>query len=106
MLKVMKDCEPDVYQMYEEAVAEEKDWAEHLFKYGSMLGLSTALLSQYVEYIANRRLRAIGLNPIYDISIELIHYHGHNTGYHLEDNRMHHRRQRLNLMLSVVLNKI
>ena len=47
---------------------EEKDWAEYLFKYGSMLGLSTALLSQYVEYIANRRLRAIGLNPIYDIS--------------------------------------
>ena len=33
-----------------------------------MLGLSTALLGQYVEYIANRRLRAIGLNPIYDIS--------------------------------------
>ena len=68
MLKVMKDCEPDVYQMYEDAVKEEKDWAEYLFKYGSMLGLSTALLSQYVEYIANRRLRAIGLNPIYDIS--------------------------------------
>jgi len=68
MLKVMKDCEPDVYKMYEDAVAEEKDWAEYLFKYGSMLGLSTALLSQYVEYIANRRLRAIGLNPIYDIS--------------------------------------
>jgi len=68
MLKVMKDCEPDVYKMYEDAVNEEKDWAEYLFMHGSMLGLSTALLSQYVEYIANRRLRAIGLNPIYDIS--------------------------------------
>ena len=44
------------------------EWAEYLFMHGSMLGLSTALLSQYVEYIANRRLRAIGLNPIYDIS--------------------------------------
>ncbi len=52
MLKVMKECEPDVYKMYEDAVKEEKDWAEYLFKYGSMLGLSTPLLSQYVEYIA------------------------------------------------------
>ena len=68
MLKVMKDCEPDVYQMYEEAVEEEKEWAEYLFIHGSMLGLSTPLLGQYVEYIANRRLRAIGLKPIYDIS--------------------------------------
>ena len=51
MLKVMKDCEPDVYKMYEDAVNEEKDWAEY-FMHGSMLGLSTALLSQYVEYIA------------------------------------------------------
>ena len=59
----MKDCEPDVYKMYEDAVKEEKT-GRYLFKYGSMLGLSTALLSQYVEYIANRRLRAIGLNPI------------------------------------------
>ena len=55
MLKVMKDCEPDVYKMYEDAVNEEKDWAEYLFMHGSMLGLSTTLLSQYVEYIANRR---------------------------------------------------
>ena len=68
MTKVMKDCESDVYQMYSDAVEEEKDWAEYLFIHGSMLGLSTALLSQYVEYIANRRLRAIGLNPIYDVS--------------------------------------
>ena len=68
MTKVMKDSESEVYQMYQDAVEEEKDWAEYLFMHGSMLGLSTPLLSQYVEYIANRRLRAIGLNPIYDVS--------------------------------------
>ena len=68
MAKIAKECEQEVYDLWCECVAEEKDWAEYLFKYGSMLGLSTPLLSQYVEYIANRRLRAIGLNPIYDIS--------------------------------------
>lgn len=68
MLKVMKDCEKEVYQMYEDAVNQEKEWAEFLFKDGSMIGLSVPLLNKYVEYIANKRLRMIGLDPIYDVS--------------------------------------
>jgi len=68
MLKVMKDCEDEVYEMYQEAVNTEKDWSEFLFKDGSMIGLSVPLLNKYVEYIANKRLRMIGLGPIYDIS--------------------------------------
>ena len=67
MNTVMKDCESEVYELYEDAVKQEKDWAEFLFKDGSMIGLSVPLLGNYVEYIANKRLRAIGLNPIYDI---------------------------------------
>ena len=39
----------------------------HLFKDGSMIGLNDKLLQQYVEWIANRRLKAIGLKPQYDI---------------------------------------
>ena len=53
--------------MFKNAVDEEKAWAEYLFKDGSMIGLNEKLLSQYVEFIANRRLRAIGLEPQYDI---------------------------------------
>ena len=40
----------------------------HLFKDGSMIGLNVKLLQQYVEWIANRRLRSINLKPLYDIS--------------------------------------
>ena len=68
MNKVIKDTQKDVYKIYDDAVQQEKDWASYLFSKGSMIGLSEKLLHQYVEYIANRRLRAIGLNPIYDIS--------------------------------------
>ena len=68
MNKVMKDCEPEVYKMYEDAVDQEKEWAEFLFKDGSMIGLSVPLLGQYVEFTANKRLRALGLDPLYDIS--------------------------------------
>ena len=67
MTKVMKDCEKEVYELYEESVQEEKDWAEFLFKEGSIIGLSTTVLGNYIEFICNRRLRAIGLKPIYDI---------------------------------------
>ena len=54
MLKVMKDCEQEVYEMYENAVEQEKEWAEFLFKNGSMIGLSVPLLNQYIEYIVTR----------------------------------------------------
>ena len=52
--------------MFEAAVNEEKAWARHLFKDGSMIGLSERLLSDYVEWVANRRMKAIGLEPLYD----------------------------------------
>src|SRR6056300_298768 len=66
MLKIMKDNEPEVYKMYDEAVQEEKRWATYLFSQGSMIGLSEKLLHQFVEYMANRRMKAIQLTPAYD----------------------------------------
>ena len=66
MLKVMKDCEEEVYKMYDDAVQEEKEWASYLMKDGSMIGLSETLLGNYIEWITNKRLRAIGLKPLYD----------------------------------------
>ena len=69
MLQIMKDCEQEVYDMYDAAVQQEKDWAEYLFKDGSMIGLNATLLNQYVEFMANRRMRSIGLTPKYDQSV-------------------------------------
>jgi len=66
MLAVMENCEDEVYDMYSTAVEEEKEWAKYLMKDGSMIGLSETLLGNYVEWIANKRLRAIGLKPLYD----------------------------------------
>src|SRR6056300_1302926 len=66
MMKIMKDNEPEVYKMYDEAVQEEKRWATYLFSQGSMIGLSEKLLHQFVEYMANRRMKAIQLTPAYD----------------------------------------
>jgi ribonucleoside-diphosphate reductase beta chain len=69
MAKIAKECEDEVYAMWRDCVDEEKDWAEYLFKDGSMIGLNAALLNQYVEYIANRRLKALGYNAIFDAPV-------------------------------------
>jgi ribonucleotide reductase beta subunit family protein with ferritin-like domain len=66
MVKIRKEVEKEVYTMYDEAVQEEKRWATYLFSKGSMIGLSEKLLHQFVEYMANRRMKAIGLTPQYE----------------------------------------
>ena len=66
MLEIMQEEEENVYEMFKACVDEEKEWAEYLFKDGSMIGLNAKLLDSYVEYIANRRMKSIGLKPIFD----------------------------------------
>ena len=67
MTKAMKGQDKLVIQMFKDCVEEEKAWARHLFKDGSIIGLNEKLLGQYVEFIANKRLKALGYDPIYDI---------------------------------------
>ena len=67
MEEIAREEQEHTINMFRKTVDEEKAWAEYLFKDGSMIGLNDKLLHQYVEWIANRRMKAIGLKPIYDI---------------------------------------
>ena len=67
MKKIYEEEIENSRRMFENCVNEEKEWAKYLFKDGSMIGLSEALLFNYVEWIANRRMKAIGLKTLYDI---------------------------------------
>lgn len=67
MKQIYKEEINNSRRMFENAVNEEKAWAQYLFKDGSMIGLSEKLLSKYVEWIANRRMKAIGLEPLYEV---------------------------------------
>ena len=69
-MKVIAQEEREVVtEMFRKTVDEEKAWANYLFKDGSIIGLNDRLLHQYVEWIANRRMRAIGLDSIYDVPL-------------------------------------
>ena len=66
MQEIAEEERSNVIGMFKNAVREEKEWAQYLFKDGSMIGLNDKLLGQYVEWIANKRMKALGLDPIYD----------------------------------------
>jgi len=67
-VKIQKECEGESIEMFMDAVRQEKDWAEYLFKDGSMIGLNAQLLKEYVEWIAAKRMRAVGLTAPYSVS--------------------------------------
>ena len=66
-IKIAKECEEEVIRMFVEAVDQEKEWAKYLFKDGSMIGLNAKLLEDYIEWIAHKRITAIGVASPYKV---------------------------------------
>lgn len=60
-IKIQKECADDVQKMFIEVVDQEKEWADYLFKDGSMIGLNADILKEYVEWIAHKRMKAAGI---------------------------------------------
>lgn len=65
--RIAAECEDEIVQMFVDAVEQEKQWAEYLFKDGSMIGLNTELLNNYIEWIACKRMTALGLKCPYTV---------------------------------------
>lgn len=61
MAEIARECQQEAYELFVAAAEQEKDWAEYLFKDGSMMGLNKEILVKYVEYITNIRMQAVGL---------------------------------------------
>ncbi len=68
MAEIAEECKQDATDMFKEGAEQEKEWAEYLFKDGSMLGLNKDILCQYVEYITDVRVKAIGIEPIFNVT--------------------------------------
>ena len=64
---VAEELKDQGLQIFLDVVEQEKEWAQYLFKDGSMIGLNAAILNQYIEYISNQRLTAIGFDAPFDI---------------------------------------
>jgi ribonucleoside-diphosphate reductase beta chain len=63
--KIRTECAEQVTGMFVAAVDQEKEWADYLFKDGSMIGLNAKLLSDYIEWIANKRMKTLAVKSPY-----------------------------------------
>ncbi|WP_289028702.1 class Ia ribonucleoside-diphosphate reductase subunit beta [uncultured Paraglaciecola sp.] len=67
MAEIAEECKEEASEIFLNAVEQEKEWAAFLFQHGSMIGLNKEILCQYVEFIANHRMSAIGLGQPFDV---------------------------------------
>jgi ribonucleoside-diphosphate reductase beta chain len=63
--KIAEETKDECVKMFIDCVNQEKAWSSYLFKDGSMIGLNASLLDEYIEWIANKRMTAIGLPTPY-----------------------------------------
>ena len=63
--RIAEETKDECINLFVGAVEQEKAWASYLFRDGSMVGLNEALLSEYIEWIANKRMTAVGLPTTY-----------------------------------------
>ncbi len=55
----------EVYHMFEEAVKLEVSWGQYITN-GQILGLTDEIIDKYIKYLANDRLKAVGMKPLYN----------------------------------------
>ena len=59
--KAAQECQEEVIQIYKDVIAEEKAWADYLFKLGPVIGLNANILKDFVDYTAADALKQIGI---------------------------------------------
>ncbi|ANZ22408.1 ribonucleotide-diphosphate reductase subunit beta [Buchnera aphidicola (Diuraphis noxia)] len=65
MKNIILQCKEEAKNIFISAAEQEKKWAEYLFQNGSMLGLNKDIICQYIEYITNIRMHAIGFKMLF-----------------------------------------
>ena len=63
-MKILPHSTEQIYEMFDKAVAYECQWTNHIVG-DNILGITESSTEQYTKYLANSRLRAIGLEKLY-----------------------------------------
>lgn len=66
MAQIAEECRTQSIDLFIRAAEQEKEWTDYLFRDGSMIGLNRDILCQYVEYITNTRMQAIGMPLLFE----------------------------------------
>ena len=60
------ELKADVYDMFKKAVKLESDWGKYITQ-GQILGLTNEIVEQYIQYLADDRLAAVGFEKLYNV---------------------------------------
>ena len=60
-----KDLIEEVVEMFREAVKVESAWGDYITQ-GQILGLTSEIIHEYIRYLADERLKRVGLPPLYN----------------------------------------
>ena len=61
-----QELEDEIYDMFREAVKLESEWGKYITQ-GQILGLTNDIIEQYIQYLADERLKAVGMKKIYNV---------------------------------------
>ena len=56
----------EVVEMFRKAVEIETSWGEYITQ-GSILGLTNEIISNYIKYLADQRMKKVGLPTLYNV---------------------------------------
>ena len=57
----------EVYEMFKKAVELETSWGQYITQ-GQILGLTDDIVAQYIKYLADDRLSAVGFEKLYNVT--------------------------------------
>lgn len=62
-----KELEEEIRAMFRQAVTLEAEWGIYITQ-GRILGFTDAIITQYIQHLADQRLKAIGYKPEFNVS--------------------------------------
>ena len=70
-VQIKEETNDEVMQLFEDALRQEEEWCDYLFGNGSMIGLNSDLLKEYVRWIGAKRIKSLNYHVPF-------HTHLHN----------------------------
>jgi ribonucleoside-diphosphate reductase beta chain len=66
-VKIKEETHDEVMDMFEGCLKQEEEWCDYLFGNGSMIGLNTELLKEYVRWIGAKRIKSLNYHVPFSV---------------------------------------
>lgn len=65
---IAKECQKEAEQIFVQAVEQELNWVDYLFRDGEMVGLTRKNVKAYIYHLADKRMRSCGMASQYQVT--------------------------------------